>query len=74
MLAREEGKWYTSHMTNTAKYPGWRAFAATSLVFTLALPSLAADSMTWRGGKTGDWNVADNWDPGLPTKTVYAPW
>ena len=59
-------------MTNTAKYPGWRAFAAIALVLTLTWPSLATDSTTWRGGKTGNWNVADNWDSGLPTETVYA--
>ena len=73
-LARQEGKWYTSHMTNTAKCSGWRAFAAIFLVLTLTWPLLAADYTTWRGGKTGEWNVADNWDSGLPTKEVYAPW
>ena len=59
-------------MTNIAKCSGWRAFAAIALVLTLTWPSLAADYTTWRGGKTGNWNVADNWDSGLPTEAVYA--
>ena len=59
-------------MTNTAKYSGWRAFAAFSFVLTLSLPSLASWSDIWIGNN-GNWNEPSNWDQNkLPGTEGYA--
>ena len=56
-------------MTNTAKYSGWRAFAAFSFVLTLSLPSLASWNAIWTGGD-GNWNVASYWQNNTPPDTT----